>query len=407
MSDSDPLSLLQCFSIIVDPRIERRKLHQLEEVLVVTACGVLAGVDNLVELERFANARLDWFREFLVLENGIPSHDTFGRILSLLDPAVVQRSFLRWVQSFRHRDDVEIIAIDGKTSRGSASPSSGKVGLHTLSAWATEAGLVLAQRSVDGKSNEINEIPRLLNQLRLSGCIVTIDAMGCQKEIASTIVDGGGDYVLQVKANHPTLSADIERTFVPQGDHPGSPPVIETFESVEKGHGRIETRKIEVTADLHRIDHRRDWKGLGGVARVTRTRELTGGTTTNETSHYIFSGELLASLQLLAYAIRQHWGIENGLHWVLDVAFREDACQVRNDTIAKTSLRTPKMPQTSDGTPRMSPPTQTMSPQTPTTLARTSPQTRRTPALILTTSEQRTPTQRRTSARRVQLGPSM
>jgi predicted transposase YbfD/YdcC len=334
MSDPSPLDLLQCFRFVADPRINRKKLHRLDELLVVAVCGVLAGVDNWVELERFANARLEWFREFLTLENGIPSHDTFGRVFSLLEPEVVQRAFSFWVQSLRRLDDVEIIAIDGKTSRGSASPSADKTGLHTISAWATQAGLVLAQASVDKKANEIVAIPPLLHRLRLSGCIVTIDAMGCQKKIASTIVDRGGDYVLQVKSNQRSLAADIRTTFGPQDDHPGSPPTIETYESSDKGHGRTESRKLEVTTDLHRIGKRAQWKGLGGVARMTRTRQVGDAKPSVEVSFYIFSGQTLADPQTLAYVIREHWRIENSLHWVLDVAFAEDGCQVRDENAA-------------------------------------------------------------------------
>jgi predicted transposase YbfD/YdcC len=303
-------------------------------LLVVSVCGVIAGVDNWVELERFAKARLDWFREFLELENGVPSHDTFGRVFSMLDPEVVQRAFWFWVDSLRRRDDFEIIAVDGKTSRGSASPSVGKTGLHTLSAWATQAGLVLAQVSVDEKSNEIVAIPGLLNKLRLSGCIVTIDAMGCQKEIAEIIAERGGDYVLQVKGNHPTLAADIKTTFEPQDDHPGAPPTIETFESTEKGHGRLETRFLEVTTDLHRISQRSEWHALGGVAKMTRTRQVGDAEPSIESSYYIFSGKMLSDPKLLAYVIREHWRIENSLHWVLDVAFAEDGCQIRDENAA-------------------------------------------------------------------------
>ncbi len=322
-------SLRAHFAAMPDPRIERTKRHQLLDIITIAICAVLCGADSWVDVEVFGQAKLTWLRTFLALPNGIPSHDTFGRVFAALDPQQFEQCFLGWVQAVVCQTRGEVVALDGKTLRRSHDRGVGQGPLHLVSAWAAANGLVLGQVAVDTKSNEITALPALLQVLALEGCIVTIDAMGCQRAIAQTIVEQGGDYVLALKANQPTLHEAVATYFataratafheVPHGYQ----------RTVNGGHGRVETRQYWTVSDpavLAGLDPQGAWAGLTSVGMVERQRE-TADKTTCETHYYLSSldGDVVA----FADAVRRHWGIENRLHWVLDIAFREDDSRVR------------------------------------------------------------------------------
>jgi predicted transposase YbfD/YdcC len=309
------------FSEVVDPRLDRRKRHNLLDILAVTVCAVLCGADGWTEVAEFGRARLDWLRTFLKLENGIPSHDTFGRVFAALDTACLQEAFTSWTREVAGRME-GVIAIDGKTVRGSHDRSQGKAAIHMVSAWGQANGLVLGQVKTQEKSNEITAIPALLEQLDVRGCIVTIDAMGCQSRIAKKIIERGGEYLLAVKGNQETLREDIVRHFAELDKQ-----ACDYHESVEKDHGRIETRQCWVSDDTAGIGNPGQWPGLHAVAMVRSTRQIREQTTT-DTRYYITSATQGAAKRL-AQHVRAHWGIENSLHWVLDVAFNEDQCRIR------------------------------------------------------------------------------
>ena len=317
------------FGDLEDPRIDRAKRHELLDIIVITLCAVVCGADNWVEIEEFGKARRDWFARFLKLPNGIPSHDTFGRVLSLLDPEQFARCFMAWVRSVSELTRGEAVAIDGKTLRGSHDRTRGKGPLHMVSAWASENRMVLGQTRTAAHSNEITGIPQLLSLLELQGCLVTIDAMGCQKGIARRIVDGGADYLLAVKSNQGELHENIKDVF-DSLEREGFDGAAHTcHEEVSNGHGRVERRKCWVITDLEElsyVDPNRQWAGLGSVAKLSCWRGADSGPA-GETRYYICSYPAKAAA--LLKAARGHWGIENSLHWVLDMAFDEDRSRVR------------------------------------------------------------------------------
>jgi predicted transposase YbfD/YdcC len=326
----DPLpaaSLQTHFAAVPDPRCGPALRHDLLALITIALCAVLCGADTWVDIERFGRAKTDWLRTFLALPNGIPSHDTFGRVFAALDPVAFETAFLGWVQGLVPATTGQVIAIDGKTLRRSHDRSNGGGPLHLVSAWADAHRLVLGQIAVDGKSNEITAIPALLDVLEFSGGIVTIDAMGCQTAIAARIVAGGGDYVLALKDNQPTLHQGVATYFAELDDRDPAP--ARSKRTVEKNHGRLETRACVVSGDpalLRWLDPAGTWTGLRSVAMVSAERR-TAEKVSRETRYFLSS--LPPDAALLAWAVRSHWGIENKLHWVLDVAFREDESRVR------------------------------------------------------------------------------
>jgi predicted transposase YbfD/YdcC len=317
------------FGELPDPRVERTKRHKLLDIVAIAICGVICGADNWVEIEEFGRVREGWLREFLELPNGIPSHDTFGRVFGRLDAEVFGDSFMDWVRAVYSLTAGQVLAIDGKTMRGSADKTNGKAALHVVSAWASANQMVLGQVAVADKSNEITAIPELLALLVVQGCIVTVDALGCQKKIAQAIRDAKADYVLRVKANQGHLYQDLEEWFA-YAQQTGFAAMTHSHERVVgKDHGRRESRECWVVSDplaFEYIRHYDGWPDLNSIAKVVRQRWLNT-TLTTETAYYISSLDNTAPL-LLACS-RSHWAVENALHWVLDVAFREDAARYR------------------------------------------------------------------------------
>ena len=322
-------SLMVHFATLVDPRVDRTKLHSLSDILVLSICGFICGTDSWVDLQYFAEQRKEWFRTFLDLPNGIPSHDTFGRLFAMLDPEEFSRCFSSWVAAVANVTEGEIVAIDGKTLRRSFDRASKKAAIHMVSAWASRNGLVLGQVKTDERSNEITAIPKLLEILHLEGCIVTIDAMGCQREIAARIVEKGADYVISLKGNQGTLHDEV-KDFLTEARAENFETVPHAYqETLDKGHGRTERRRYWVTGVIDRIRQKEKWSTLTSVGMVEAERTIDG-ITSLETRYFISSlpGD---DAKKFANAVRAHWGIENSLHWVLDVAFREDECRVRKD----------------------------------------------------------------------------
>jgi predicted transposase YbfD/YdcC len=317
------------FADLPDPRIERAKRHQVLDIVTIAICAVICGADSWVAGEAFGTRKEAFLRQFLALPNGIPSHDTFGRVFAVLDPAACATCFLAWVQDAVRTTAGQVVASDGTTLRRSHDRVAGKGPLPLVSAWAAANRIVLGQVAVDGKSNEITAIPALLQVLALAGCIVTIDAMGCQKDIARTIRAREADYVLALKDNHPQLAADVAGLFADAlGPNEGGS-AVGVHEVWAKGHGRIERRRCWTISDpavIGWLDPGGAWADLRTIALVEGERRI-GDTVTTERRYYLSSLE--GDAARLAAAVRSHWAIENRLHWVLDLAFREDASRVR------------------------------------------------------------------------------
>ncbi len=329
MSVTAPGSLLEHFADLTDPRVERTKLHQLLDVLVIAMCAMICGAEGWEDFAEFGKAKQEWFKTFLELPNGIPSPDTFRRVLSRLDPHEFEACFLRWVQAVNNIASGQLVALDGKQLRGSRDAAADLGAIHMVSAWACENRLVLGQVKVTEKSNEITAIPELLRALALTGCIVTIDAMGWQREIAEQIIDGEADYVLALKGNQGTLHQDVADYF-DWAEKIGFKEIAHTFSAtLEKDHGRIEERRCWATSDIAWLEQKGAWKGLQSIVMVEAEREVIGKEPTRERRYFLSS--LPAEAQPLLAAVRGHWGIENSLHWCLDVAMREDASRIRRD----------------------------------------------------------------------------
>jgi len=323
------------FAELEDPREGNALLHRLDEILIIAICAIICGANCWSEVEAFGRAKEAWLRTFLVLEHGIPSHDTFGRVFRHLNPAVFESCFCHWTHAIWERLAGEVIPVDGKCLRGSHDAGSGKQAIYIVSAWANANRLVLGQRKVAEKSNEITAIPELLRTLDVAGCIVSIDAMGTQKTIAQQIVTQGGEYMLALKENQPHLLEDVQSLFL-WADKIAYEDLRHAYtQTVNKGHGRIETREcwtISDPAGLALLADRAAWANLRTVVRI-RARRQVGEQCTVEERFYISSMEDVGARTATRAldATRSHWGIENRLHWILDVAFREDECRVRKD----------------------------------------------------------------------------
>ena len=325
------MSLLERLQHIPDPRIHRRRRHDLIDLLAIALCATIGGADNWVEVAQFGQAHHDWFKRFLRLPSGIASHDTFARVFRLLDEQALEAACLEWMRSAAGQVK-GVVAIDGKTVCGATPAGSSRPALHMLSAWAADMGVLLGQCKVDGKSNEITAIPKLLKLLDVQGCIVTIDAMGCQKAIAEHIVEQGADYVLTLKANQRHLHGVCKKHFASEE----APSTGEQVYSEEvNGHSRKESRHYWVTPIPESMRRAaKAWAGIKCLVRVQRTRQCAGKVASESTSYYISSLPANTPAKVLAHSIRSHWQVENALHWSLDVSFSEDASRVRKDNAA-------------------------------------------------------------------------
>jgi predicted transposase YbfD/YdcC len=319
--------LVSRFRQLEDPRRKTiNKLHQLEDILMIAFCATLGGADGWEEMELFGQTKEAWFRQFLTLPHGIPSHDTISRVFRMIDPKAFQEILIQWLLSLQSVGSQQI-NIDGKTLRHSFDRVSGQSPLHLLSAWASETGVVLGQAVVGAKENEILAIPQLLQLLELEGSLVSMDAMGTQKEIARQIIDQGGDYLLALKENHRLLYEEVE-SFFAGTPHPEMESIALVCSNVDAGHGRVETRTCWVSGSLHWLESRGQWKGLQTVVCVQSLREGPDGLS-SERRYYLSS--LAPDPVPIQKAIRQHWSIENTLHWTLDMTFQEDASRIRKD----------------------------------------------------------------------------
>jgi predicted transposase YbfD/YdcC len=322
-------SLEACFGNLADPRVVGRCDHKLLDIIIIAVCAVITGAESWVEVETFGQLKHEWLKTFLDLPHGIPTHDTFGRVFAALDAEAFQVCFARWVEGVFVATRGQVVAVDGKTARRSHDKAIGKDAIHMVSAWASQTGIVLGQRKVDDKSNEITAIPELLRLLDVSGCIVTIDAMGCQKAIAQTIRDEKADYVLRVKDNQGHLHHDLRDWFA-YSDQVQFAHIQHTYaETVNKDHGRLEIRRCWAIADPVAFEYLRyydGWADLQTIVRVQRERRW-GEKIECEEAYYISS--LPHDASRLLHAIRSHWGIENSFHWVLDMTFGEDDSRIR------------------------------------------------------------------------------
>jgi predicted transposase YbfD/YdcC len=330
MCPAQPLSpLIEHFQSLEDPRCRHLVEHRLLDIIGLTLCAVICGADTWVDIAAYGRAKEAWLRGFLSLPHGIPSHDTIARLFAALDPEAFQTSFVEWVKAVAPLGPGHSIAIDGKTLRHSYDRGGSKGAIHMVSAWANEQRLVLAQVKVDEKSNEITAIPELLKVLDLQGCLVTLDAMGTQIAIAQQIIEGGGDYILSLKGNQGNLHEDVKQVFTWARQQQFKDMPHEFHQTITHGHGRLDIRRHWLLGEVEHLIKAERWTGLRQVGLVEAERRILGQPPTIEQRYYLVSFE--GNVQRFAQGVRSHWGIENQLHWVLDVAFQEDASRIRKD----------------------------------------------------------------------------
>lgn len=320
-------SFVSYFGEIDDPRRQAGRRYPLIEILFIAICAIIAGADDWVAIERFGQAKRNWFARYLPLKQGVPAHDTFGDVFGALDPEQFTGAFVQWMKTITTLGGV--VALDGKTIRHSYDKTLGKEAIHMVSAWSAQNRLILGQVKVDDKSNEIIALPQLLNLLVIKGCLVTIDAMGCQTEIAKQIIKQKGDYLLAVKRNQEHLFEDIDHLFKHSRPENFTAEGFDESRVVNKAHGRVEIRHCQVIADPDWLDHvrnRHDWEKLHSLVRLSAERQVKGQTS-QEVRYYICSR--VTSASELLEAVRAHWGIENKVHWLLDVVFDEDGSRIR------------------------------------------------------------------------------
>ena len=323
MDSGTGFSLIEQFKNVIDPRINRTKLHKLIDIIVIAICAVVGGSDGFDEIEVFAKVHEQWFRKFLELPNGIPSHDTFARVFARINPKEFRISFAKWAKLIAGAFATDVIAIDGQTMRGARRTGEKKSSIHMVSAWATGLRLVLAQTKVAEKSNEITAIPEVLRLLDIKGCIITMDAMGCQQKITQQIIDQGGDYVLGLKGNQSGTLTAVEEHFSFTPDN-----ALEQYQDVDKGHGRIEIRTY-FAAEANSVIDLKEWPGLKSIIKVVSTRESKGVATTE--NRYYITSIASSSIKSIGSAVRAHWGVENNCHYVMDVTFKQDHSRIRKD----------------------------------------------------------------------------
>lgn len=322
-------SLLKHFEHLEDPRIDYLVEHRLLDIIALTICAVICGAEGWEDIEAYGQSKLEWLKTFLALPNGIPSHDTISRLFARLEPSTLQECFVSWVKTIAQLSAGEVIAIDGKSARRSYDKGNGKGAIHMVSAWANQNRLVLGQVKVADKSNEITAIPKLLNILDIQGCIVTIDAMGTQKEIAEQIVEQGADYVLSLKGNQGNLHQDVQQLFDWARKTDFKEIEHEVCETLDKGHGRIEKRRYYLLGNVEHLINAHQWAGLKRVGMIESERRIGDKPPTTERRYYLTS--LDGGVERFAQASRGHWSIENNLHWSLDVVFHEDNSRIRSD----------------------------------------------------------------------------
>lgn len=327
MNKNQHPSIPKYFKSLTDPRRENKR-HKLIDIISIAICAVICNADSFAHIYEFGQAKHEWFKKFLELPHGIPSTDTFERVFAKIDPREFKACFMQWVQAISQLTKGEVVAVDGKTLRRSHDQSNGKSAIHMVSAWACANGLVLGQIKTEEKSNEITAIPELLKMLEIEGCIVTIDAMGCQKRICETIVDKDADYIFSLKGNQGNLHDDIQLYFQSQKKNEFKDVSFDYHETTDAEHGKIEIRKYWTLSDIDWLQRKENWKNLTTICMVERERQFEERTE-NETSYYI--GSVENNAKIFAHAIRSHWRVENSLHWVLDVSFREDESRIRKD----------------------------------------------------------------------------
>ena len=327
MKNPESPTLTRHFENSTDPR-KQNKRHKLIDIMIISICAVICNANTFQHIHEFGKAKLNWLKTFLELPHGIPSADTFERVFARIDPDEFKRCFLNWIQDIHELTKGEIIAVDGKTLRRSHDKSSGKSAIHMVSAWASTNGIVLAQTKTDAKSNEITAIPELLKMLEIQGCIVTIDAMGCQTKIAETIIEKKADYIFSLKGNQGHLHQDIKTFFQDELSNQFRGISYDYHETIDSEHGKIEIRRYWTTSDIDWLAGKENWKGLRTISMAWRLRDF-GDKIEEQTSYYI--GSIESNAQKFGHATRSHWGVENSLHWVLDVSFREDESRIRKD----------------------------------------------------------------------------